>query len=544
MTDSPSPLPLLLSLAASVCLLLWGSHVLRTTLETTFSASLHALIHRAAASMPKSIAGGAVVAVLMQSATATILLAAGMSGSGSLSLASAMGIVLGADLGSALATRILFIDLSLLPPAVLVAGFVLHRGSHSHRNRRLGRALLGLGLILLAIQLMRAALAPVADSPASDEWLAVLRSVHLLSAAAFAALAYLAHSSVATVLIIASLAQGAMLPADLFVAMVLGANVGAGFIALPLVGVDNPEARSVVIANLIARASLAVLLFITAAYWVHHVPPVAAGPGVRAVWFHILFNLILVAVFAPWAGRLAGAVKRYLEAKNRNLGGALRPSIGAGLDAALLSSPRGAVTCARREACRLGDSTETFFSRSLEMFHAKDQSQIDFMIASDREINERNKAILHYLTDARAHIADPEDERELDRVLQFSSTMENVGDTISYNLSRLASKRLDRSAMFSTEGMDEITRIHEAVLELLKSVNTRFMTADAGGHKHIRKRVRQIQTMCGDSLSRHRRRLSDKNADSLGSSSIHQDTIRDLLHIALLLETATDAGGY
>lgn len=543
MTDTPSPLPLLLSLAANVCLLLWGSHLLRTTLETTFSAGLHALIHRAAASIRKSIAGGAVMAILMQSATAVILLASGLTGSGSLSLAPAMGIVLGADLGSALATRILFIDLSLLPQAVLVAGFALHRWSHSHRNRQLGRALLGLGLILLAIQLLRAQLAPVAGAPGADQWLAVLRSVQWLSAAAFAALAYLAHSSVATVLLIAALAQSADLPFDLTVAMVLGANVGAGFIALPLVAADNPAARSVVIANLIARASLAALLFVTAAWWVHYVPPAAAGSGLRAIWFHILFNGVLAAVFAPFAGRLAGAVKRHLEARGQGAGRALHPSIGDGLDPALLADPRRAVTCARREACRLGDNCEAFFSRSLEMFRAKDRSQIDFMVAADFDINARNKAIWHYLTDARAHIADPADELELDRVLQFSSTMENVGDTISYNLSRLASKRLDRSAMFSAEGMQEITRIHAAVLALLKAVNTRFMTADAGGRKPIRKRVRQIQTLCGESLSRHRRRLSDKNADSLGSSSIHQDTVRDLLHIALLLETATDAGG-
>ena len=538
MTDSH--LPLLLNLAAAVCLLLWGSHVLRSTVETTFSAGLRALLHRASASMPRAVLGGAAVAVLMQSATATILLAAGVGGAGALKPAAAFGIVLGADVGSALATRILFIDLSLLPPAVLVAGFAFYRWAHSHRGRRVGRALLGLGLILLAIQLLRLALAPLAAAPVTDDWLAVLRSVQLLSAAAFAALAYLAHSSVAAVLLIAALAQGAALPADLAAAMVLGANAGAGFIALPLVGRDDPAARSVVIANLLARIALAALLFATAGWWLEYVP--GDAPGLRAIAMHIAFNLLLVAVFAPFAGRLAGAVRRYLEDKNRHLGADLNPSIGAGLDAALLANPRAAVTCARREACRLGDTAETFFARSLQMFDAKDQSQIDFMIAADRDINARNKAILHYLTEARAHIDDPADERALDRVLQFSSTMENVGDSISYNLSRLASKRLDRSAAFSAEGMDEITRIHAAVLELLKAVNTGFMTADERSQKSIRKRVRQIQTMCGESLARHRRRLSDKNAHSLGSSSIHQDTLRDLLHIALLLETATDAG--
>jgi len=536
MTDS---LPVLLGVVGSVCLLLWGSHVLRTTVETTFAAGLHALLRRAAASLPRAVAGGAVAALLMQSATAVIVLTAGLSGGGALGLGPAMGIVLGADLGSALAARILFIDLSPLPAAALTVGFALRRWSRSHRNRRLGRALLGLGLILLAIQLLRAQLAPPAA--AAGDWLALLRAAPLLGAAACAGLAYLAHSSVAAVLLIAALAQSANLPAEVTVAMVLGANLGAGFIALPLVAADNRPARSIVIANLIARAALAVMLFASAVWWVGYMPA-AAAPGAQAIWLHILFNLALAAVFAPFGGRLAGAVKRYLEGDQRDIAGALQPSIGDGLDAALITEPGRAVTCARREACRLGDNCEAFFARALDMFSATDRAQIAHMVAADRDINARNKAILHYLTEARAHITCAADERELDRVLQFASGMENVGDTISYSLSRLAGKRLDRSAMFSADGMAEITRIHQAVLALLRAVNTRFMLAEVGHRRQTRARVRDIQAMCGESLARHRRRLSDKNADSLGSSSIHQDTVRDLLQIALLLEAALDAG--
>jgi phosphate:Na+ symporter len=124
----------------------------------------------------------------------------------------------------------------------------------------------------------------------------------------------------------------------------------------------------------------------------------------------------------------------------------------------------------------------------------------------------------------------------LDEVLQFAATMENIGDVISHGLSRLAIKRLDRGVRFSSIGHGEIESIHREVLSLLRSEINQFLTQNEDAASRSRKSVSEIKVLCSQSISRHRRRLSDHKTSSIGTSSIHQDTIRDLLQITFLLE--------
>jgi len=248
-TSAGSSMVVLVNMAGSICLLLWGSFSVRSAVEQSFTAALNKLVSMASRSRLSAVMGGMVAALLMQSATATILLCAGLLSGGVLSLGAAMAVILGADFGSALAARVLFIDLSLLPPALLVAGMLLHLLSNSWRWQHFGRILIGLGLMLLSIQWMRQTISPLASAPLPEEWMAVMSSVPWLAVLIVALLTWFAHSSVAVVLVIAALAESNVVPILLCVPMLLGANIGAGLISLPLVDQNSIEARSVVLSR-------------------------------------------------------------------------------------------------------------------------------------------------------------------------------------------------------------------------------------------------------------------------------------------------------
>ncbi|MGI9316429.1 MAG: Na/Pi cotransporter family protein [bacterium] len=536
MQSTDSIFPLLINMAGGVCLLLWGSYTVRASVERAFASQLNQLVSRASSAPLTAVIAGVVAAILMQSATATVLLGTALVGAGTLSLGAAMALVLGADLGSAIAARILFIDLSLLPPLLLIAGIVLHLLSTTWKKQYFGRILIGLGLMLLAILWIKQLIAPLADSPLPEDWMSVLTSVPWLALVVVALATWFAHSSVAVVLVIATLDQSGLLPLSLLLPMLLGANVGAGLIALPMVGGRETGARAVVICNLGVRVLLALLASVMLPWLLQNAALLSASPGTRIVLCHIAFNLLLVVLFIAVADRLVNRLHRWLQRRAESHDSMAVNEAGAGLDPALVTKPRQALASARREAFRLGDITENLFANVLDMFAAKDQSQIHNQVATDHEINIRNKAILRYLSEVRHHVKSPEQEVELDQVLHFASTMENIGDTVSHNISRLALKRLDRGVMFSTAGFDEIKVIHQEVLKLLRDEINRFAAGIIGNPKKTRKSVEQIRSLCTGSVSQHRIRLSDNKTRSIGSSSIHQDTVRDLLQIALLLE--------
>ncbi len=164
-------------------------------------------------------------ALILQSTTATILLTTSFISTGLLSLGVAIVVILGADLGSALAARVLFLDLSLLAPAALVAGLGLHRFSRTWKKMQLGRIFIGLGLMLLAIQLIRQVVAPVAAQPVPEYIIDFFQSVPWMILLACALATWLAHSSVAVILVIASVAGSELLSPELAIAAVLGANL-------------------------------------------------------------------------------------------------------------------------------------------------------------------------------------------------------------------------------------------------------------------------------------------------------------------------------
>ena len=529
----------MIHVAGAVSLLLWGCYTIRSSVERTFSGFLQSAVSRAANSLPASVATGCLAALGMQSATATILLTTSLLSSGIIPLVSAMGVVLGADLGSAIAARILFLDLSLLPPVILVVGIVTHLLAATARGRELGRIVVGFGLVFLAIQLLKVAVSPLTGAPLSQAWLSVLGSIPWISLIVVAITVWLVHSSVAVVLVIASLAQAQIIPTELFVPMVLGANVGAGLIALPLVDRRDPRSRSVVIANLAGRSAICLAGLLTIPWWLGYLQDLVSAAGLQVIWLHIAINSLVVLTFAPFAETLVRKLKDNLVARDQGRGEAVGVSVGSGLDYDSVKDPKVAISNARREAFRLGDITEALFSRSLDMFSARDQSQIDQLVETDREINARNKAIQKYLADARRYVSSDDLEAELDTVLQFASTMENVGDTVSHGLSRLASKRLGRQVDFSDEGMREIHGIHGEVLSLMRYMIQQFDSGKLVRTRDQKKQVRHIRRLCESSMASHRQRLSENRLSSIGSSSIHQDTVRDFLLVALLLDSAS-----
>jgi len=529
----------LVSMAGSICLLLWGSFSVRSAVEQSFTTVLNKLVSMASRSRIWAVIGGVVAAVMMQSATATILLCAGLLSGGALSLGAAMAVILGADLGSALAAKILFVDLSLLPPAFLFAGMLLHLLSNSWRWQHLGKILIGLGLMLLSIQWMKQTISPLATTPLPEEWLVVMYSVPWFAVIVFALLTWFAHSSVAMVLVVAALAESGVVPILICVPMLLGANIGAGLIAMPLIDQESVEARSVVLCNVMLRTVFAVILLLSMSIWIPLSSDFSSSPGSLIILWHMLFNGLLLVLGFGIAGPLAAKLCNWLGQRNAGQLASLMEKAGSGLDPVALNNPEQAIAIARREAYRLGDLTESMFGHSMAMFGARDRSQILQLVEADKEINLRNKAIHTYLSEARRHVVDEAHEHHLDRVLEFSSTMENIGDCISHDLSRLAIKKLDRGVTFSVPGLHEIEEIHGEVLGLLKQEINYFAGNKDTDRVANLESVQHIKKLCNRSIVKHRLRLSQQLANSMVTSSIHQDTVRDFLQIAVLLEPAS-----
>ncbi len=535
MDQSPN-LILALNLAGSIALLLWGSYTVRAAVEKAYAAKIGAFISSASSSRIKSFFCGLASAMILQSTTATVMLTASFITSGLLTLGIAIVIILGADMGSAIAVRILFLDLSFLAPLMLFLGLCFHRFSRTWRRQQLGRIFIGLGLMLLSIQLIKQTISPIAAEPLSDDILNLLDSAAWIALILAAIATWLAHSSVAVILVIAAMADSGLMQPPLFIATLLGANIGAGMIALFLVNRHHEETFSAVLANFVMRLGLGIVLFVISSIVVGQVSQFGSTAGVQVINMHITFNLILAVLFVPLNNQVAHFAKWLLNAGKPGNISTDAHAPGSSLDSALVQKPDLAISCARREAFRLADNTEALFAKALQMFEASDRLVIEKFIRCDAEINARNKAIQGYLSETRRYIHQKAEdkhnqEQDLDEILRFASTMENIGDIVSHNLARLANKRIDRGVVFSSAGYEELSLIHTEVLNLIQMEITHFAAHRKTKQKPKKKLIQSITALGQESIASHRLRLSDRKTTSIGTSSIHMDAVRDMLQV-------------
>jgi phosphate:Na+ symporter len=231
----------LLNIAGGVALLLWASRMVRTGIERAFGAALKWALSRSVSSAPRATLAGILIALALQSATATSMLAMSFVASGLLLATPALRLMLDADLGSALAVQVLSLDLSWLWPTLLLFGVVVFLGSEDRARRQFGRIVVGLALLLLSLQLIGHNGAALQSSELLDHVLSELRGETLFAFIPAGVFAWAVHSSVATVLLIASLAGAGALEGSLALVLLLGANAGAGFVPL-ILSLGKPSA--------------------------------------------------------------------------------------------------------------------------------------------------------------------------------------------------------------------------------------------------------------------------------------------------------------
>ena len=222
----------LLNLLAAIALLVWGTHIVRTGMLRVFGESLRHVLQRSFGSRLRALAAGLGVTSLVQSSTATCLIVASFVGKGLVTTAAALGVMLGADVGTAMMAVVFSFDLSWLSPLLIFVGVVMFISRQNSSAGRVGRVLIGLGLITLALQLIVASTRPLTDSPAVRALLTALPNEVLLDIVVGAALAVASYSSLAIVLLTAALASQGIVPTTVALGLVLGANLGSGLLAI------------------------------------------------------------------------------------------------------------------------------------------------------------------------------------------------------------------------------------------------------------------------------------------------------------------------
>ena len=517
----------LLNLLAAIALLVWGTHLVRTGILRVFGTNLRRILARSVGNRLTAALSGIGVTALVQSSTATALIVSSFVGQGLITLPLALAVMLGADIGTSLMVVVFSFDLSWLSPLCIFVGVVLFVSRPEATAGRVGRVLIGLGLMLMALRLVSASTQLLTQAPAVKALLESLGSDLLLEITAGAFLAVLSYSSLAVVLLTATLVSTNVIATDVALGLVLGANLGSGLLAVITTARSAIEVRQVPLGNLMFKVLGVLLAAPFVGLWLQHVRPYLGEPASVVVLFHLTFNLAVAVIFIGWTQVIARWVEKLLP-KPRQNSATSRPKH---LDPSALATPSLAISCAAREALHQADLVETMLTNMLEVIRNDDLKLAQDLRKMDDEVDKLYSAIKYYLTKISREALAEEESRRWTDIISFTINMEQVGDTIERILIDIEDKKIKPQRNFSAAGMAEITELHERLISNLRLSMSVFLNGSVRDAQKLLEEKARFRDLERAYATSHLQRLSSNTVQSVETSSLHIDLISDLKRI-------------
>ncbi|HSU22433.1 Na/Pi cotransporter family protein [Comamonadaceae bacterium OTU4NAUVB1] len=517
----------LLDLLAAIALLVWGTHLVRTGVLRVFGANLRSLLARGMRNRLTAALSGIGVTALVQSSTATSLMTSSFVGQGLIALPAALAVMRGADIGTALMSVLFSTDLSWLSPLFIFVGVVLSITRPATTAGRFGRVLIGLGLMLLALRLVVEATGPLFESVAMRAVLASISSDVLLEVTIGAAFAVVAYSSLAVVLLVAAMASSAVVPLDVALGLVLGANLGSGVLAVLTTAKSEIAVRQVTVGNLVFKLLGVAVAIPFIGLYLSQMRPYVADPTRLVVLYHLVFNVVVSIGFIGLTGWVARLV-RHLMPVPKPSAATSRPQH---LDPSALSTPSLAISNAAREALHQADIVETMLIGMLNVIRHNDLRLADELRKLDDTVDRLYSDIKYYLTKISREALGEEESKRWTDIISFTINMEQVGDIIERVIIDIEDKKIKPKRNFSPAGMAEIVELHERLVANLRLGMSVFLNGNVRDAQKLLEEKARFRDLERAYATTHLSRLMDRTMPSMETSSLHIDLISDLKRI-------------
>lgn len=471
----------LIELAGGAALLLWGLHMVQSGVMRAYGMRLRQRLGASLATRRRGFLAGMAVTALLQSSTATAFMVSSFCASGAVALVPGLAALLGANLGTALIVQALSVQASALAPMLVLGGVVAFRLGRQTRARDLGRAAIGLGLMLISLHMMAATMAPVAEAPATRLLLAALSGHPLPNLLIAAVLAWAMHSSIAAVLLVGSLHQAGVIGAEATIAMVAGANLGSALNPLLEAERGDPARLRVPLGNLLNRLAGAVLVLALLPWLGAALPRLDAERARLAAHAHLGFNLAMALLAFP----LLPALGRMLERLLPDRPAGADPAAPRYLDTVALHTPPVALANAEREALRQADALEEMLQAIAEGFRTEDRDLARRIGRLNEVVDGLNRALQSYLAALRPDLLGDEERRRIAEIRTFALNLESAGDVLDRSLARVAARWMRKGVTLPEEMMASIEDLHQRALEQLRLAVAAFMREDEAAARRL-----------------------------------------------------------
>jgi len=521
----------IIELLGGVAMLLWGVRMVRTGIMRGWGDRLKHFIQQRLGNRVSAFAAGGLATAALGSATAMALIMAGLAGSGAIGTAMGLAVLLGADVGSALVSAVFASSSSYAlwgAPLLLFAGYVTFSASSEFRPHNFGRMLIGFGLMLLSLKLIVGATVPLREASLFHDALTAIGREPLLAFIVGAVLAWLCHSTLAVILLIASFLANGSLDIAGALSFILGVNCGGGLPAVTATLQMPPEARRLPLANLFCRGTVAIVLLPFVSRIAPYLTQLPVGLVEMAVVFHAGFNLLAALVYLPFTRPVANLMRRVAPDVKQAPDNLSQPRY---LDKMALSTPSVALSNAALETVRMSELLDRMFDMAIVALRSGSLEKLKELKALDERLNRYQASVHGYLSDLTQSELEKKDTQRALEIMLYASNLEHAGDVIHLNLADRIKAKAKQSISFTLEqhaSLDDLCLIISQSLRLATGVLT---SSDVEGAKRLVEQKNAFRTLENRIIDEHFRDSGKARGASLRKSALFVDLIRDLHRI-------------
>jgi len=511
-----------------VALLLWGLRMVRIGISESWGSEIRSALGASLNNRFKAFLSGLGVTMLLQSSSATALLTSSFSGQGILTTATALAVLLGADVGTTLVAQIFTFDLSALSPVMIALGVAMFTYSTGGRTRDVGRLVLGIGMMLLALKLIVAASLPMRESVIIQQIFVALGEDLVLAVIFAAIIAWASHSSLATVLLIIALGSTNSLDITVAFTFVLGANIGSAIPPFIATLGANRTARQPPLGNLLFRICGVVITLPFIGMIADQLSLLEISNARQIANFHMLFNLALAILFFPLIDRMVSLTARMIP-KDAVVSDEMEPRE---LDRSAFETPLVALVNAEREVLRMGEVVERMLRNAFIALKKNDNELAHQTRKMDLLANQFYDSVKRYLTALARETLGEKESRRCTEILSFATNLEHIGDIISGDLvHNILSKKVTTRSKMSLQDREDINNLYQPILVSFQLSLSVFTSGDVQMARQLLAKKYKFIKREKKAVLNHLEKLRDDATYDSRLSALQLDVLRDLRRI-------------
>lgn len=464
---------IIISVLGGLGLFLYGMNLMGAGLQKSCGEKLKGIIAAITKNRIYAVLVGIFVTMIIQSSSATTVMAIGFVNAGFMTLAQSVGIIIGANVGTTVTAQLIAFDISKYAPLVISLGVFLWMRAKNDRKKDIAEILIGFGILFLGMSIMSNGLAPLSKEQWFKDILIKLNNPFVGVLAGIFLTTILQSSSASIGLLEALGMQGAININQAF-GILFGDNIGTTTTAMiSSIGASKNAKRAAFIHflfNLIGTILFLTILRIPIQYLVEYISPGNVQRQIANA--HTLFNVINVFIQLPFANFLVKISQAVIKGEDN-----LEERYSEHLDKRILETPSIAIIQTQKEVVRMGEVVIESLEKTIEAFKTKSSKNISFVLEREKMINGLEKEIIDYLVPLADKNLSDEEKHKVFVMMYSINDYERIGDHCE-NIIELIQEIKDENSVFSKTAFDEYEKISSDILKIVRDTTNAYKNND------------------------------------------------------------------